>query len=369
MRSYEECFGNNLQSMRNERGLSQRELGGLIGFSDKAISKWERGGGIPDISVLYKMTEIFGVRLDDFFAEDRIYYLGIDGGGTKTMMVLADENMNVIRQERSDGCNPIDIGIEETKRRLRLAISEICRGIPMNKIAVFAGIAGGISSGNKPLLSAFFKEFGFLSYENDSDNKNIIAAGLGRSNGVSLIMGTGICAFRQKDGVCKQFSGWGYHFDNGGSGYNIGRDGLSAHFESLHGLGGNTLISDIIKASCPDASVLLGELYTGGKKEIASYSRAVYDAARQGDAIAISILEKNMKFAAKVIETAAESLDEEIVRVVVTGGLTADADTLKYLRAALSKPEHYDIQILSVMPAEGALMLAKEQADLLYKKG
>ncbi len=362
MKDYEKYFAENLKRMRLKSGLSQRKLGELVGFTDKSVSKWECAGGVPEISVLYKLADIFKVRIDDFFFEERVYFLGIDGGGTKTVMALADEDFNILRTDVSDGCNPMDIGMEESEIRLRNGIYRICGGIPSNRIHMFAGIAGGTSSENSTLLSEFFESFGFLSYESGSDNINIVSAGLGKRNGVSLIMGTGICAYCQKDGECRQFSGWGYLFDNGGSGYNIGRDGLSAHFESLHGIGDETLISREIEASRSDAQKLLGELYSGGKREIAGYSRAVYAAARHDDAIAISILKRNMSFAARVIEAASASLSERPVSVILAGGLTAEGDTLKYLYEALSEPEKYKIEVLSVQPVYGALIRARENS-------
>ncbi len=364
MKSYEERFAANLQQMRNRMGMSQRQLAERIGFSDKAVSKWERAGAIPDVAVLYQMAEVFGVGLDDFFREKTVYFLGIDGGGTKTQLTLADEQMNIIRQVRGDCCNPIDIGLDMATKRLKEGILQICDGIPLSDVTVFAGIAGGTSSHYQTALQTFFREFGFYACESDSDNRNIISAGLGHGNGVTLILGTGICAFCQKDGVRKRVAGWGYLFDDGGSAYNIGRDGLTAHFQALDGTGEQTEISRILHAGQPDPQVLLGELYAGGKKEIAGYAHVVYDAARENDPVAISILRRNMGFAAMVIETAAAGLEEDKIPVVLTGGLTAEPLTMAYLQEALGKSSRFDVQILSYAPVHGALILAKE----LYEK-
>ena len=126
-----------------------------------------------------------------------IYFLGIDGGGTKTELVLTDSKRNPLRTLRVEGCNPMDIGMEECKKILRKAIRQICEGIPYSSVAMFAGIAGGGTPEKRNLLSEFFKEFQFCCYANDSDNLSIIAAGLGKKDGVILIMGTGICALLQ----------------------------------------------------------------------------------------------------------------------------------------------------------------------------
>ncbi len=363
MKTYEELLGVNLQRLRSEKGLSQSQLGDILGFSYKTISGWENGRGIPDVLTLYRLANFFGVKLDDFFAEDNKYYLGIDGGGTKTAFVLSDENLNILRQEKTEGCNPVDIGLENAMKCLKEGINTICQGISKSQISVFAGIAGSTATNNKAPLNNFFRDLGFYAYECDSDNRNIIAAGLGKKNGISMIMGTGVCAFRQKDGECKRFSGWGYLFDDGGSAYNVSRDAISAHFDSVDGIGKPTLISKYLMESYKDNQQLLGELYKGGKREIAGFAKLVYRAAREGDEIAVSIIKRNMNVAARIIESASRELTEEIIPVVLTGGLTVEADTLNYLSSELENPERFDIKVLDCPPVNGALILAKELAE------
>ena len=54
----------NLIQLRTGRGMTQAELGALLNYSDKTISKWERGEAIPDAYVLTQLAEIFGVTVD-----------------------------------------------------------------------------------------------------------------------------------------------------------------------------------------------------------------------------------------------------------------------------------------------------------------
>ena len=54
----------NIIKLRTEAGLTQAELGENLNYSDKTISKWERGEAIPDAYVLTQMAEIFGVTVD-----------------------------------------------------------------------------------------------------------------------------------------------------------------------------------------------------------------------------------------------------------------------------------------------------------------
>lgn len=53
----------NLVYYRKKSGLTQADVADKISYSDKAISKWERGVGIPDILVLSKLAEVYGVSL------------------------------------------------------------------------------------------------------------------------------------------------------------------------------------------------------------------------------------------------------------------------------------------------------------------
>lgn len=54
----------NLINLRTDAGMTQAELGVKLNYSDKSISKWERGEAIPDAYVLTQMAELFGVTVD-----------------------------------------------------------------------------------------------------------------------------------------------------------------------------------------------------------------------------------------------------------------------------------------------------------------
>ncbi len=66
MRDY--SFGNFLHELRERRGLSQYQLGMLVGVSDKAVSKWENGSAKPQIKTLYKLSEVLGITVDELLA-------------------------------------------------------------------------------------------------------------------------------------------------------------------------------------------------------------------------------------------------------------------------------------------------------------
>ncbi len=66
MRDY--SFGNFLQELRLRIGLTQYQLGALVGVSDKAVSKWENGSSKPKSDILYKLSEVLGISIDELLS-------------------------------------------------------------------------------------------------------------------------------------------------------------------------------------------------------------------------------------------------------------------------------------------------------------
>ena len=64
MTEIKNIIAKNITALRLAKGITQIELAQMLNYSDKAISKWERGESIPDVTVLYRIGEIFGVTLD-----------------------------------------------------------------------------------------------------------------------------------------------------------------------------------------------------------------------------------------------------------------------------------------------------------------
>lgn len=60
----------NIQKLRQEKGMTQLELAEKLNYSDKTVSKWERGESLPDIVVLKNVADIFEVTLDYLVEEE-----------------------------------------------------------------------------------------------------------------------------------------------------------------------------------------------------------------------------------------------------------------------------------------------------------
>jgi len=58
-----EKIGNLIASLRKEKGLTQKELGDKLGITDRAVSKWERGLGCPDVSLLEDLSKVLDISI------------------------------------------------------------------------------------------------------------------------------------------------------------------------------------------------------------------------------------------------------------------------------------------------------------------
>ncbi len=65
-----QIIARNIVDLRHASGMTQLELAEKLSYTDKAVSKWERGESIPDITVLIKIAELFGVSVDWLISEE-----------------------------------------------------------------------------------------------------------------------------------------------------------------------------------------------------------------------------------------------------------------------------------------------------------
>lgn len=337
-----QAFAANLKRARLSHGYTQKVLAAKLGYSEKAISKWERGGSIPPVEALLSLADALHTTLDALLESKRRprYFLGIDGGGTKTAFLLEDADGNTVATCRLGPSNPNDIGMEQCLSVLEQGIFEVTAGVDRREVAVFAGVAGGgISGNNVEYIKKALLRYGFAAVENGSDAENSLEMALGGADGVAVIAGTGTIAFAVSGGKRHRVGGWGYLLDGGGSGYDIARDALCAALRALDGRDRPTaltaLLEEKLQQSVPDAIPLL---YRGGKRLIASFAPVVFTAAEAGDAAALAILSRNAVALAEMIVAARAHVTDKSAPVVICGGLAHHQKILEpMIKKALPK--------------------------------
>ena len=81
--NWKEILAGNLARLRREKGYTQAELGEKINYSDKSVSKWERGEGVPDLQVMIALSDLYGVSIDEMTGRKRTEEGNGGSSGTK----------------------------------------------------------------------------------------------------------------------------------------------------------------------------------------------------------------------------------------------------------------------------------------------
>ncbi len=71
MEDLKDIIAKNLVELRTKAHFTQLELAEKINYTDKAVSKWERGEAIPDLRVIVKLAEIYNISVDDIVSEHK----------------------------------------------------------------------------------------------------------------------------------------------------------------------------------------------------------------------------------------------------------------------------------------------------------
>lgn len=365
-------FSNKLRFYRKQCSLTQEEFGSRIGYTGKAVSKWEQGIVIPPVDTLVVIADFFNVTLDDLvgYCLAPIYYLGIDGGSSRTVFALANEKGEVEKTLILGASNPLDLGFEKSLAVLDAGIKQITDGIPRRQISLYAGISGGAMGDMRLRLSRFFETYGFARVQNQGDVHNIMMAALEEQDGIVIRMGTGSCAISKHGEETEIIGGFGYLFEEGGSAYAIGRESLKAAFMAEDGSGVHTKLVSCICEEFGFQSLRenLTHFYQIGKGGIAAISTLTFKTYKENkDKVAKKILQSNMSCVARMIATASQKFkankeNKTPIRVVLEGCLVKELDTLKpMLLEELKKIDdlsYYDISAYTGEIVYGALKAA-----------
>lgn len=96
----QENVGAFMQKMRREKGMTQKELADILHISDKTISKWETGKGIPDVSYLENICTALGVTINELLSGQKLPPEEYPQKAEDNMLYLLQENHETKKQNR-----------------------------------------------------------------------------------------------------------------------------------------------------------------------------------------------------------------------------------------------------------------------------
>ncbi|MCL2486900.1 MAG: ATPase, partial [Oscillospiraceae bacterium] len=161
------------------------------------------------------------------------YYIGVDGGGTKTLFALAGEDMEIIATHTCAGGSYKDKGVAAVVDMLHGGVLRLLSEssvVPSIAIGDIAGICFGLpcfgesAEGDRLLSAELTKRFWGTPIAVVNDSEVGWAGSLGMNPGVNIVAGTGSIAFgRDASGRTARCGGWSEFFSDEGSCYWLGR--------------------------------------------------------------------------------------------------------------------------------------------------
>ena len=149
-----ETFGAFLAQARRTRGLTQAELAGMLQVTDKAVSRWERGVGLPDINTLEPLADALGLSLADLMHCRDPQQADASGAG-----VPLEDFLTMLRSRQ-----PIDWdAVRKAMFWLSLALSALCVLCSPARVAVHFTGTPPTADGWMPSL-IFFPLFALVEY-------------------------------------------------------------------------------------------------------------------------------------------------------------------------------------------------------------
>jgi N-acetylglucosamine kinase-like BadF-type ATPase len=324
----------NIRKYRESSGLTQTRLAERLIISPQSVSKWESEKSVPSIENLCAMAEIFHVSVDKLVGRDEDaegMYVGIDGGGSKTELVLFTESGRCIARHVVGGSNPNVIGIKESADRLIAGLSYF-KDMADEIVAIYAGCAGFGTAGNAEAVRGILKrELPGVEIYTASDTCNVIASSSDDDRCVAVISGTGSIVVVKLEGRMLSLGGWGYKINNGGGAYDIGREGLIAATEYREGFGRETLITKYVEEYTEmDMYAVKDAVNKNEVSYVASFAPIVVRAYLDGDAVAEEILVKNASVMADMVNHAVRKYNIT-GSVILSGGFLLNNPSYKMM--------------------------------------
>jgi len=98
----QENVGAFVANLRKDKGWTQKELASQLGVSDKAISKWETGKGLPDMGMLIPLSEVLGVTIDELLSGKKRSGDTTDETGDKPNKVIIEYAEKTIKRTKKN---------------------------------------------------------------------------------------------------------------------------------------------------------------------------------------------------------------------------------------------------------------------------
>jgi len=304
------------------------------------------------------------------------FYLGIDGGGTKTTCAVGDES-NLLATVTTGPSNIVRVGPTQTRESLHKSVQQACAAAGVTPAQIARTCIGGSGAARRELarnVRSFLAEILSSPIDVVGDMEIALEAAFGEGHGVVVIAGTGSIAFgRDRQGRTRRAGGWGFAIGDEGSAHWIAREAIAAVLRAsdmTFGTPEDAFHSDLTTALCKAWSVnSLPDLARAANAIPPPDFAALFPAvAASKNILALQVLSNAGRelahTAAVVIRALFPADDGGSVPVAIAGGVFRHASLVRadFYNELRKTDPRVQINPLVIEPVEGALRMARRAA-------
>jgi N-acetylglucosamine kinase-like BadF-type ATPase len=293
---------------------------------------------------------------------DQSFYLGLDGGGSKTLAIIVNEQRQEVGRGLAGSSNYAAVGLDAALKNIYAAVAIAAEAahctLPFK--TAWLGLAGVDRPADRDALAPHLSQLAHhVRLTNDA---HLLVSALPDEHGIALIAGTGSIALAiNPDGQTIRAGGWGHILGDEGSGFALGQQALQAAVRAADRRGQQTLLlaSILEQLQLKQAEDLIGVVYAQEDKVlVARLSSCVLGTAQKGDELAKQILVRGAYELALAVSTVYQRLDPppNPLSLALGGGLLLHE---QYYRSLLLKQV---AEILPPMCSLGEIVLIDEPA-------
>jgi glucosamine kinase len=297
------------------------------------------------------------------------FFLGIDGGGSKTACAVGDET-SLLGTGTSAGSNVIRVGEVQARESLQASIRQACQSArltPSEIKSACVGVAGAARHEIRDVVSRLVREIISGKIEVVGDMEIALEAAFANGPGVIVIAGTGSIAYgRDAAGQTARAGGWGFAISDEGSGHWIGRTAVASAVRE----GDQSQDTCLLKAIAKSWGVTTHEevvLKANGTPapDFAALLPGVLRAAEKKNQQARAVLTQAGEELAALANRVIRHLfaDASTVPVAMSGGVFANSSLVRevFYNCLSAACSNIQLNPLVIEPVHGALQRARKR--------
>lgn len=300
------------------------------------------------------------------------YYLGLDGGGSKTLAVVTDEQGRIMGRGLS-GCGNHQVQVELARRSIQQASGEAMKqaGITRSQISyAMFGLAGADREADFQVLRPMIADMEFPQHGIVCDTEIGLRAGTRQADGVVLVCGSGTnCYGINKQGESLQVGGFGYMFGDFGGGGELAVEVFRTVIRAWEGRENSTLLTEAVLQTLdyPSVERLFHDYLDRGARAPRHLTKLLFQVAEQDEA-AREILQRQGRELGKAAAAVIGKLGmmQDRFDLVLVGSVLTRGDrrfiTPQIEEMIMPLAPGCRLRRLTMEPVAGAVLLAMEKS-------